>query len=182
VWRPLSCGASSWVECTREKSWSSTKWICDKTVIRGETMRQKQTVSIAVKNSKKIYMPADPVCNWHKRQTENCKLSCYRTIIHQDTTLLLLLMLMGWDNVSEQGPPRAYCSSPTWHTCMDSDSGKILTEENQELKRKPCPSAILSTTNPTWTDPSANLGLHSERPTTNCLSHCYNVYTVTKNS
>jgi hypothetical protein len=37
--------------------------------------------------------------------------------------------------------------------------------------RKTCPSAILSTTNPTWTDPGANPGLHSERPVTNHLNH-----------
>jgi hypothetical protein len=29
----------------------------------------------------------------------------------------------------------------------------------------------LSTTNPTWTDPGANPGLHGERPATNDMSH-----------
>jgi hypothetical protein len=33
------------------------------------------------------------------------------------------------------------------------------------------PSATLPTTNPTWTDPGANPGLHGERPVTNDLSH-----------
>jgi hypothetical protein len=33
------------------------------------------------------------------------------------------------------------------------------------------PSATLSTTNPTWIDPGANLGLRGERPATNRLSH-----------
>jgi hypothetical protein len=33
------------------------------------------------------------------------------------------------------------------------------------------PSAILSTTNPTWIDPGANPGLQGERPATNRLSH-----------
>jgi hypothetical protein len=34
-----------------------------------------------------------------------------------------------------------------------------------------CPSTILSTTNPTWTDPGSNPGLRGERPATNRLSH-----------
>jgi hypothetical protein len=34
---------------------------------------------------------------------------------------------------------------------------------------KTCPSATLSTTNPTWTDPASNPGLHGERPETNRL-------------
>jgi hypothetical protein len=34
-----------------------------------------------------------------------------------------------------------------------------------------CPSATLSITNPTWTDPGSNPGLRGERPTTNRLSH-----------
>jgi hypothetical protein len=33
------------------------------------------------------------------------------------------------------------------------------------------PSAILSTTNPTWIDPGANPDLRGERPATNRLSH-----------
>jgi hypothetical protein len=42
-----------------------------------------------------------------------------------------------------------------------------LTGENRNTGRKTCPSATLSTTNPTWTDP----GLRGERPATNRLSH-----------
>jgi hypothetical protein len=34
-----------------------------------------------------------------------------------------------------------------------------------------CPSATLSTTNPTWTDPGSISGLRGERPATNRLSH-----------
>jgi hypothetical protein len=45
------------------------------------------------------------------------------------------------------------------------DRGKPTT------RRKTCPSANLSTTNPTWTDPGSNPGLRSERPETNSLSH-----------
>jgi hypothetical protein len=42
-----------------------------------------------------------------------------------------------------------------------------LTAENRSTRRKTCPSATLSTTNPTMTDP----GLRGERPATNRLSH-----------
>jgi hypothetical protein len=38
-------------------------------------------------------------------------------------------------------------------------------------RRKPCPSATLSTTNPTWTDPGSNPGVRGERPAINRLSH-----------
>jgi hypothetical protein len=47
----------------------------------------------------------------------------------------------------------------------------ILTGENGRTWRETCPSASLSTTNPTWTDMSANPGRHREMPVTNHLSH-----------
>ena len=46
-----------------------------------------------------------------------------------------------------------------------------LTGENRSSRGKTCPSATLSTTNPTWTDPGSNPGLRGERPATNRLSH-----------
>jgi hypothetical protein len=46
-----------------------------------------------------------------------------------------------------------------------------LTEENRSTREKTCPSATLSTTNPTWIDPGSNPGLRGERPATNRLSH-----------
>jgi hypothetical protein len=49
-----------------------------------------------------------------------------------------------------------------WHVI---DRGKPTT------LRKTCPSATLSTINPTWTDLGSNPGLRSERPATNRLSH-----------
>jgi hypothetical protein len=52
---------------------------------------------------------------------------------------------------------------------MENDGGMILTGENR--RRKTCPSATLSTTNPTWIDPDANPGLRCERPATNRLNH-----------
>jgi hypothetical protein len=46
-----------------------------------------------------------------------------------------------------------------------------LTWENRSTLRKTCPSATLSTTNPTWTDRGSNTGLRGERPATDRLSH-----------
>jgi hypothetical protein len=54
---------------------------------------------------------------------------------------------------------------------LESDGGIILTGENRRTRRKTCPSATLSTTNPTWTDQGANPGLLGDRPATNDLSH-----------
>jgi hypothetical protein len=46
-----------------------------------------------------------------------------------------------------------------------------LTEENRSTRRKNCPSATSSTTNPTRTDPGSNPVLYGERPATKCLNH-----------
>jgi hypothetical protein len=46
-----------------------------------------------------------------------------------------------------------------------------LTGENRSTRGKTCPSATLSSTNPTWTDPGSNPGPRGERPATNRLSH-----------
>jgi hypothetical protein len=54
---------------------------------------------------------------------------------------------------------------------LESDGGMILTGENRRTRRKTCPSATLSTTNPTWIDPDSNPGLCGERPATDDLSH-----------
>jgi hypothetical protein len=62
------------------------------------------------------------------------------------------------------------CSSP-WHISMESHRRMILTGENRRTRIKTCPSAPLSITNPTWTDPGANPSLRDERPVTNRLSH-----------
>jgi hypothetical protein len=47
----------------------------------------------------------------------------------------------------------------------------ILAGANRRTWRKTCPSATLSTTNPTWIDLGVNLDLHDERPAINRLSH-----------
>jgi hypothetical protein len=46
-----------------------------------------------------------------------------------------------------------------------------LTGENRSTREKTCPSATLSTTNPTRPDPGSNPGLRGEKPATNRLSH-----------
>jgi hypothetical protein len=74
--------------------------------------------------------------------------------------LLLLFVSMGWDYVSELRPLTSLLFIPQmtyeseeaqWN---DSDRGKPNKFE------KTCPSAILSTTKPTWTDPGTNPGFH----------------------
>jgi hypothetical protein len=40
-----------------------------------------------------------------------------------------------------------------------------------EVLGETCPSANLSTTNPTWPDPGSNLGRRSGKPATNRLSY-----------
>jgi hypothetical protein len=46
-----------------------------------------------------------------------------------------------------------------------------LTGENRSTRGKTSPSATLSTTNPTWTDPVSNPGVRGGRPAANSLSH-----------
>jgi hypothetical protein len=46
-----------------------------------------------------------------------------------------------------------------------------LTGEDRSTRGKTCPSATLSITNPTWTDPGSNPGLRGVRLATNRLSH-----------
>ena len=52
-----------------------------------------------------------------------------------------------------------------------SIGGMTLTGENQITQSKTCPTASLPTINLTWTVPEHNPGLHSQKPTTNLLSH-----------
>jgi hypothetical protein len=46
-----------------------------------------------------------------------------------------------------------------------------LTGENRSTRGKTCPSATLSTTNPTWIELGSNPGLRGGRPAANLLSH-----------
>jgi hypothetical protein len=63
----------------------------------------------------------------------------------------------------------ACCSSPRWMS--NERHGGWHWRENRRTRRKTCPSASLCSTNLMWTDLGANLGLCSERPVINRLSH-----------
>ena len=57
------------------------------------------------------------------------------------------------------------------------DECGAVTKWNQQVykqsaQRNTCPTATLSTTNPTWADVGLKLGLCSAMPATNCLSCC----------
>jgi hypothetical protein len=69
-------------------------------------------------------------------------------------------------------PLRYHITHSPDDACLESDGGKIYWQgKNRRTRRKTCPSATLSTTNPTWIDKGANSGLRGERPATNDLSH-----------
>jgi hypothetical protein len=65
----------------------------------------------------------------------------------------------------------AYYAFPRLYEFGERRRNDILTGENRRARRKTCPSATLSTTNPTWIDPGAKPGLRVERPATNDLGH-----------
>jgi hypothetical protein len=49
--------------------------------------------------------------------------------------------------------------------------GPKFGRRNQSTRRRPAPSATLSTTNPTWPDPSSNPGRRCGKPATNHFSY-----------
>jgi hypothetical protein len=63
----------------------------------------------------------------------------------------------------------SFCLS--WYEFGERRWNYMLAGENRRTRRKTCPSATISTTNPTWIDPGVNPGLRSERPATNDMSH-----------
>jgi hypothetical protein len=86
---------------------------------------------------------------------------------------VLLVLLVGWDLLHQVlRPLLAYCTAPDdrwgwlWSNWWNEDwQGKPKYSE------KTCPSAILSTTNPTWPDPGANPGRRGGKSATNRLSY-----------
>jgi hypothetical protein len=50
----------------------------------------------------------------------------------------------------------AYYAIPRWYEFGERRWNDKLTGENRRTRRKTCPSATLSTTNPTWIDPGLN--------------------------
>jgi hypothetical protein len=77
---------------------------------------------------------------------------------------------MEWEYVSNCVHQRSYCSYPRWYMSMKNHDEIILTGKNRRTRRKICTSAILSTKNPTWTEPGAKPGLQVKRLATNRLS------------
>jgi hypothetical protein len=69
---------------------------------------------------------------------------------------------VGLREVSELQPPTGLLFIPQMIYGMESHDKMILTGENQRTRRKSCPSATFSTTNPTWIDTGANPGLRGE--------------------
>jgi hypothetical protein len=85
--------------------------------------------------------------------------------------MLILFISMGWDCVSELRPPAGLLLSSRW--AWRATVELYWQEKTKEYGKEPCPSATLSTTNPTWTDPGSHPGLRDEKPATEswrCLS------------
>jgi hypothetical protein len=80
----------------------------------------------------------------------------------------------------------AYYAFPRWYGFGERRWNYILTRENRRIRRKTCPSATPSTTNPAWIDPGVKPGFRGDRPATNDLSHgtalpkCINFMRATK--
>jgi hypothetical protein len=77
----------------------------------------------------------------------------------------------------------AYCATLWWRRLVFPvfPCNEALVEWNWQGKNrstwgKTCPSATLSNTNTTWTDPGSNPCLRGERPATNRLSHSTAIY------
>jgi hypothetical protein len=95
--------------------------------------------------------------------------ACIRRLIFTSSNFILVLF-MGRDYVSELLPRTEILFNTRWYG-LESDGGMIFSGENQTTRRRACPSATLSTTNPTWIGTGANTGLRGKRPRTNRLSH-----------
>jgi hypothetical protein len=66
---------------------------------------------------------------------------------------------------------KAYCATLWWRWLFLFWFSILMEHRNRSTRRKTCPTAALSTTNPSCTDPGWNPGLRGERPATNRLSH-----------
>jgi hypothetical protein len=64
----------------------------------------------------------------------------------------------------------AYCTCPGW-LCRWRIWRNKDWQGKPKYSEKTCPSATLSTTNPTWPEPGANPGRRGGKPATNRLSH-----------
>jgi hypothetical protein len=120
------------------------------------------------------------------RQHEICALKCNHALVivskltphYPDTSKLSGVNVLS--NVHVDGVRLClWTAATTGHTVHPPDDTWVWTamverywqEKTEELREKPCPSATLSTTNLTWTDPGTNSDLRGERLATNLLSH-----------
>jgi hypothetical protein len=76
----------------------------------------------------------------------------------------LLFILVVWECVTELRPPTG--SLLRWYMSKEGYGGMVLTGQTRWSWTHACPSATISTINPTWTDPGANPGLRSEKSAT----------------
>jgi hypothetical protein len=72
----------------------------------------------------------------------------------------------------------AYYAFPRGYQFGERRCNDILTGETRRTRRKPCPSASLSTKNPTLIAPGAKPGLRGERPSINAVSHGTTIYDI----
>jgi hypothetical protein len=90
---------------------------------------------------------------------------CILLLVHVDGVRLCL-----W-TAATNGPT----VHPQDYIWVWSHGRMILTRETWRTWKEICPSAILSTTNPTWIDLGTNPGLCGERLTSKCLSRVMNI-------
>jgi hypothetical protein len=100
---------------------------------------------------------------WHK---------CLK-IIQKHTQMF---MSMGWDYVSTLRPLTGQLFMPQVMCVCGKPRWSVINRSNRRIRRKTCPSATFSTSNPTWTDP----GLRGQRLAVNRLSHGTALHTQIK--
>jgi hypothetical protein len=88
------------------------------------------------------------ISNYSQVHTECC-IAVHLAVVNVDDVRCLWTVATSRPTVHPPGD---------WYMRMESHNGTILTGENQRTRRKTCPSANLSTTNPAWTKPD----LHGE--------------------
>jgi hypothetical protein len=92
----------------------------------------------------------------------------YVKVIFQ-SKYLFMFMSMEWDCLET-----ATTSGPTVYPVADEYGEPRWNDIDRKIRstrRETCPFATLSTANSTWTEPGANQGLRSERPSTKRLRH-----------
>jgi hypothetical protein len=79
-------------------------------------------------------------------------------------------MFTGWDSDCGSGPLTDFSSVRQIREWMCYSGGMIMAGGNRNTRRKTCPSATVSTTNPTLAGRDENSGLRGEKPDTGHLS------------